>query len=146
VTGREGACDMAVNSSEPDVGPVTGWASLVVLAGVLLAVAGGFTVIQAIYALTGHLFAAADGQGLVLDLTTWGWLHLVLGALQLLVGLAVLQGATWARATAAVVVGLGAISQMMFLPTYPVWSALLIALDVLIVWALCMHGTEVQNV
>jgi hypothetical protein len=138
---------MSVNSSsEPDVGPVTAWASLVVLAGMLLAVAGVFTLIQAIYALTGHLFAAADGQPLLLDLTAWGWLHLALGALQLLVGLAVLQGVTWARVTAAVVVGLSAVSQMLFLPTYPVWSVLLIALDVLVVWALCMHGTEVRNV
>jgi hypothetical protein len=137
---------MTVNSSEPDVGPVTAWASLVVFAGMLLAVAGGFTLIQAIYALTGHLFAAADGDPLVLDLTTWGWLHLVLGALQLLVGLAVLQGATWARVTAAVVVGLSAVSHVLLLPTYPVWSALLIGLDVLVVWALCMHGTEVRNV
>jgi hypothetical protein len=134
------------SSSEPDAGPVTMWASLVVLAGMLLALAGVFTLVQAIYALTGHLFAAADGQPLVLDLTTWGWVHLVLGGLQLLVGLAVLQGATWARVTAAVVVGLSAISQMMFLPTYPVWSLLLIALDVLVVWALCMHGSEVRDV
>jgi hypothetical protein len=134
------------SSSEPDVGPVTGWASLVVLAGMLLAVAGVFTLIQAIYALTGHVFAAADGRPLALDLTTWGWLHLVLGALQLLVGLAVLQGATWARVTGAVVVGLSAVSQMVFLPTYPVWSLLLIALDVLVIWALCMHGAEVRNV
>ncbi len=137
---------MAVNSSEPEVGPVTMWASLVVLAGMLLSVIGVFTLIQAIYALTGHLFAAADGQPLLLDLTTWGWVHLVLGALQLLVGLAVLQGTTWARVVAAVLVGLGAVSQMMFLPTYPVWSALVIALDVLVVWALCMHGSEVRNV
>ena len=138
---------MSVNSSsQPDVGRVTAWAGLVVLAGMLLAVAGVFTMIQAVYALTGHLFAAADGRPPVLDLTTWGWLHLVLGALQLLVGVAVLQGVTWARVTAAVVVGLGALSQMVFLPTYPVWSALLIALDVLVVWALCMHGSEVRDV
>ena len=137
---------MAVNSSEPDVGPVTMWASLVVLAGMLLSVIGVFTLIQAIYALTGHLFSASDGQPLLLDLTTWGWVHLVIGALQVLVGLAVLQGATWARLVAAVVVGLSAVSQMMFLPTYPVWSVLVIGLDVLVVWALCMHGSEVRNV
>jgi len=134
------------SSSEPDAGPVTMWASLVVLAGMLLAVAGVFTMIQATYALTGHLFAAADGRPLLLGLTAWGWVHLVLGAVQLLVGLAVLRGSTWARVTAAVVVGLSAVSQMMFLPTYPVWSLLLIALDVLVVWALCMHGSEVRNV
>jgi hypothetical protein len=138
---------MSVSSSSgPGVGRVTAWAGLVVLAGMLLAVAGVFTMIQAVYALTGHLFAAADGQAPILDLTTWGWLHLVLGTLQLVVGVAVLQGATWARVTAAVVVGLGALSQMVFLPTYPVWSALLIALDVLVVWALCMHGSEVRDV
>lgn len=138
---------MSTNPSEEAPGRVTVWVSLVVLAGALLALSGVFTLVQALYALFGDaVFVQSDGQPMLLDITTWGWVHLVLGALQLAVGLAVFRGATWARVTAAVVVGLSAVSQMVFLPAYPVWSIVVIAIDVLVIWALCMHGSEVRDV
>lgn len=138
---------MSTNPSEGAPGRVTVWVSLVVLAGALLALSGVFTLVQAFYALFGDaVFVQSDGQPMLLDITTWGWVHLVLGALQLAVGLAVFRGSTWARVTAAVVVGLSAVSQMVFLPAYPVWSIVVIAIDVLVIWALCMHGSEVRDV
>jgi len=138
---------MSTNPSEEAPGRVTVWVSLVVLAGALLALSGVFTLVQALYALFGDaVFVQSDGQPMLLDITTWGWVHLVLGALQLAVGLAVFRGATWARVAAAVVVGLSAVSQMVFLPAYPVWSIVVIAIDVLVIWALCMHGSEVRDV
>ena len=138
---------MSTNPSQEAPGRVTVWVSLVVLAGALLALSGVFTLVQAFYALFGDaVFVQSDGQPMLLDITTWGWVHLVLGALQLAVGLAVFRGSTWARVTAAVVVGLSAVSQMVFLPAYPVWSIAVIAIDVLVIWALCMHGSEVRDV
>jgi hypothetical protein len=138
---------MSTNPSEEMPGRVTVWVSLVVLAGALLVLSGVFTLIQALYALFDDaVFVQADGQPILLGLATWGWVHLVLGALQVVVGLAVFRGATWARVTAAVVVGLNAVSQMVFLPAYPVWSIVVIAVDVLVIWALCMHGSEVREV
>lgn len=138
---------MSTNPSQEAPGRVTVWVSLVVLAGALLALSGVFTLVQALYALFGDaVFVQSDGQPMLLDITTWGWVHLVLGALQLAVGLAVFRGSTWARVTAAVVVGLSAVSQMVFLPAYPVWSIVVIAIDVLVIWALCMHGSEVRDV
>jgi len=138
---------MSTNPSQEAPGRVTVWVSLVVLAGALLALSGVFTLVQALYALFGDaVFVQSDGQPMLLDITTWGWVHLVLGALQLAVGLAVFRGSTWARVMAAVVVGLSAVSQMVFLPAYPVWSIVVIAIDVLVIWALCMHGSEVRDV
>jgi hypothetical protein len=138
---------MSTNPSEEAPGRVTVWVSLVVLAGALLVLSGVFTLVQAFYALFGDaVFVQSDGQPMLLDITTWGWVHLVLGALQLAVGLAVFRGSTWARVTAAVVVGLSAVSQMVFLPAYPIWSIVVIAIDVLVIWALCMHGSEVRDI
>ncbi len=138
---------MSTNPSEEMPGRVTVWVSLVVLAGALLVLSGVFTLIQALYALVDDaVFVQADGQPILLNIATWGWVHLVLGTLQVVVGLAVFRGYTWARVTAAVVVGLNAVSQMVFLPAYPVWSIVVIAVDVLVIWALCMHGSEVRDV
>jgi hypothetical protein len=136
-----------MSSIDPIHRPVTAWAGLAVLAGMLLVVSGFFTLVQALLALFDDAFyVQADGQTVVLSLATWGWLHLVLGAAQLLVGVFVLLGSLWARATAAVILGLNAVAQMLFLPAYPLWSVAVIALNVLAIWALCMHGSEVRDV
>lgn len=128
-------------------GRVTAWVGFIVFAGMLLVVSGVFTLAEALYALVDDaVFVQADGQVLLLDITTWGWVHLVMGALQVLVGFALMRGATWARVATVVVVGVNALAQMVFLPAYPLWGASVIALDVLVIWAVCMHGSEVRDV
>jgi hypothetical protein len=132
---------------QPTTGRVTAWVGFIVFAGMLLVVSGVFTLAEALYALIDETFyLQADGQVLLLGITTWGWLHLVLGCLQLLVGFALLRGVMWARVATVLVVGLNAISQMVFLPAYPLWSVTVIALDIFVVWAVCVHGTEVRDV
>jgi hypothetical protein len=87
------------------------------------------------------------GQGglLVFDLTTWGWVHLLLGALQILAGLALFSGATWARITAIVLVMLSVIGHIAWLNAQPVWSVIVIVLDLLVLWALVVHGDEARE-
>lgn len=70
------------------------------------------------------------------DFTTWGWIHIVLGVLMILVGLALMTGATWARATAIVIAALSIIANFLWLPYYPWWSILIIALNVVVIWAI----------
>ncbi|MCD2191822.1 hypothetical protein LQ327_00250 [Actinomycetospora endophytica] len=108
-----------------------------------MAVVGGFGVIEGVLALflpTTYV----QGNGVVVALTFigWGWLHIVLGALVLIVGLSLLRGDVpgWARGTAIVLVALNAIVQLAWLPAYPVWSILMIVLDVLIIGALLATG------
>ena len=69
------------------------------------------------------------------DLTTWGWIHLILGILVAAVGLALFTGAGWARVSAIIVAAVSILANFLWLPYYPVWSLVIIALDVVVIWA-----------
>jgi hypothetical protein len=121
-------------------GASTGW---VRFGGILMAVVGGFGVIEGLYALfLPTTFVTSNGATVALTFTGWGWLHIILGALVLLVGLALLRSDVpgWARGTAIVLVALNAIVQLTWLPSYPIWSIVMIVLDVLIIGALVAIG------
>jgi hypothetical protein len=79
------------------------------------------------------------------DATTWGWIHLILGTIMALAGWGLLSGWTWARVAAITLAVLSATANFLFLPYYPVWSLLIIALDVLVIWALATHGHELRD-
>jgi hypothetical protein len=86
-----------------------------------------------------ELFVTAPDGVYRLDLTAWGWLHLVLGALVVLSGAWVLKGARWARMVAIGLAVLSMIANFLFLPYNVLWSALIIALDVVVVRALVSY-------
>jgi hypothetical protein len=71
-----------------------------------------------------------------LDTSAWGWIHLVLGAVVAVAGFFLFTGATWARAVGIVLVALSVVSNFLFLPYYPIWSIVVIALGVFVIWAL----------
>jgi hypothetical protein len=75
--------------------------------------------------------------------TSWGWIHLIGGVVVALAGFFVFSGALWARSIGIVLAGLSAIANFLFIPYYPFWSLLMIALDVFVIWALAVHGREV---
>ena len=78
------------------------------------------------------------------DVTTWGWIHLAFGALLIIAGVFLFKGATWARWTAVVLAGLSAVVNFMWLPYYPLWGVLVIAVDVAIIGALTTHGRAID--
>lgn len=80
-----------------------------------------------------------------IDTTTWGWIHLVLGIVVAVAGVCLLLGQTWARMTALVLAFISAIAQFMFLPYFPLWTILIIALDIFVIWALAV-GDRVERV
>ncbi|GAA3049446.1 hypothetical protein GCM10020000_32500 [Streptomyces olivoverticillatus] len=67
----------------------------------------------------------------------WGWVHLILGLLAVVVGLGLFTAATWARVSGMVLAGLLIIASFLSLPYYPFWSIILIALYTFIIWGLC---------
>jgi hypothetical protein len=71
------------------------------------------------------------------SLTSWGWIHLVLGVLVVAAGMALFGGAVWARVIGIALAGLSMIANFMWLPHYPVWAIVLIAVDAFVIWALC---------
>jgi hypothetical protein len=82
------------------------------------------------------LFVNVDGYLYTVDLSVWGWAHLFMGAALVAVGVAVRRGQPWARAAGIVMVGLSLLINFLFVPYHPVWSILVIALDVAIIIAL----------
>ena len=106
---------------------------------------GCFNLIDGIAAVArSHVFIA-NAHYVFGDLRTWGWITLIIGALQLLAAAGVLAGNQLARWFAVAVVGLNAIGQMFFIPAYPFWSLTIIAVDVVALWGLCAYGSR-QNV
>jgi hypothetical protein len=73
------------------------------------------------------------------DVTTWGWIHLIGGIVVCLAGLSVLSGALWARTIGVIIALMSALANFVFVPYYPVWSILLIALNVVVIWALAVY-------
>ncbi|WP_181779841.1 DUF7144 family membrane protein [Pseudonocardia pini] len=120
------------------------WASgLIVFAGGLLAVAGVFQIFVGTAALAHDtLYDGAPRYVFAFDLTVWGWVQLLTGVLSVAAGLAALRGQTWARVVGIGLAGLSMVVQFMFLPHYPAWSSVVIALDVMVVWALATYSPD----
>jgi hypothetical protein len=87
--------------------------------------------------------ASGDLYFLQFDATTWGWIHTIAGVVILLAGFSLLSGAVWARTVAVILAVISAIANFAWLPWYPVWSIVMIAVNVAVIWALTVHGRDV---
>ena len=115
---------------------------LVLFASILLLVIGCFNLIYGIAAVANSHVFVAHAHYVFGNLHTWGWITLILGALQLLAAAGVLAGSQAARWFAVAVIALNAIDQMFFIPAYPFWSILIIAMDVIALYGLCAYGSR----
>ncbi|HSK61689.1 MAG TPA: hypothetical protein VK935_21820, partial [Actinomycetospora sp.] len=111
---------------------------------VVMVVVGVFGVIEGLAAMVSPTyFVSSTGTVFVLTWTAWGWIHLILGALVAIVGAALLgEAPTWARGAAIALVGLSAIVHLIVIPVAPVWSLVVIALDLVILYALVTTWNE----
>ena len=111
---------------------------LVTFAGVVMLMMGAFHAFIGFVAIVEDEFFVAVPSGYVvaLDATTWGWIHLILGVVVLLGGIAVLSGRVWGRVVGVVLAVFSAFANFLFVPYYPLWSLTIIALDILVIWAL----------
>lgn len=113
-------------------------AGLASFAGVMLIVVAIFSILEGIAAIAkDSLFSSSVQYAYTFNVTTWGWIHLVLGVLGVVVGIAIMAGQVVGYMAGILVAGLGAIFSFAFLPYYPVWSLLIVAFNVLVLWALC---------
>ncbi|WP_238422854.1 hypothetical protein [Gordonia sp. 'Campus'] len=107
-----------------------------IVAAALLFVAGLVSVFQGISAIANDdLFVVGREYVFQFDLTTWGWIHLILGVVALLIAGGLAVGADWARISAIVIASLSIIAQFLWLPYYPAWAILIIVLDLIVIWA-----------
>ena len=115
---------------------------LVLFASVLLVIVGCFNLIYGIAAVANSHVFTANAHYVFGSLRTWGWITLIIGALQLLAAAGVVAGNQWARWFGVAVLGLSAIDQMFFIPAYPFWSLMIIAVDVVALYGLCAYGSR----
>jgi hypothetical protein len=120
------------------------WGNWGVFAGVVVLIAGLAHVLIGIVALFDAGFEAETetDPALAISYTAWGWIHLVGGGVLVSAAAGLFRGRSWARLVAIVFAVLNAVGAMTFLPTAPAWGAVLIALDVLIVYALTVHAAQ----
>jgi hypothetical protein len=127
-------------------GPPTAWAGWVTFGGVMLIMIGLFQIVQGIVALVQDEYYLVTQTGLVvnMDYTAWGWTHLALGIIAGLTGIGLLAGNTLARVVGVVIAAVSALVNMLFIPAYPVWSLIVITLDVIVIFAIVVHGRELK--
>ena len=125
----------------------TAWTGWIVFAGVILLMSGTFSAVQGFVALLGPdgYYVLSAGSLWLLDVTGWGWWNLITGILLALTAVAIFAGQTWARVVAVILVILNAIGQLLLVPAQPWWSLIVIAIDILIIYALIVHGRELQS-
>ncbi|MFR9801969.1 hypothetical protein ACL02T_06650 [Pseudonocardia sp. RS010] len=135
-----------VTAGQPRVPRRTRWVVVVRLAAVLLFLLGCWNVWDGISALARGGFVVADADRvLLLEATTWGWVLLALGVVELAAAPALLRGAGWARVVAVLVAGFNGVVQLAFLVAYPVGATVILVVSALVVWAVVRHGAEVAG-
>ncbi|WP_405876259.1 MULTISPECIES: hypothetical protein [unclassified Streptomyces] len=120
------------------------WAEgLTVFAAVVLMVAGLLDILQGIMAIAeDDVFVSTRGYVFEFDLTGWGWVHLALGVVAVIVSMGLFQSALWARIGGVAIAGLIIIANFLSLPYYPLWSVVMIAFSGFVIWALCVERPE----
>ncbi|MFJ2112255.1 MULTISPECIES: hypothetical protein [unclassified Streptomyces] len=108
------------------------------LAGILMLVTGATTILQAVVAFKRDSFLnSVTNYAYTFNLTSWGWIHVIIGGLLALTGIALLATrASWARFVGIGLAGLLLVAQFMYLPYQPIWSVMGMALSAFIIWAL----------
>jgi hypothetical protein len=130
----------------------SGWAvGYTSFAALFLITIGVFHIIAGIAGLAkdGFYVTTAKNYGditkyfLEFNINTWGWIHLIAGIIVMLAGVALFSGAVWARTIAVIIAIASMIANFAWLPFYPLWSILIIALDIAVIWALTTHGRDI---
>ncbi|AQS67057.1 hypothetical protein [Streptomyces pactum] len=115
----------------------------VVFAGVLMLLNGALAVLQGIAAIAeDDVYARVGSYVYELNLTGWGIIHVILGALVLATGYGLLKDMSWARFAGIVLASLSLVAQFLFLPYAPVWSVIMMAIDVFVIWALASRQDQ----
>lgn len=118
----------------------TGWT---VFAGALMLIVGSLDALWGLAAILNDDVVLVGGEGVILaDVSTWGWVHLILGSIVAITGLGLFAGADWARLAAIFFVAINAVAQIVWFPAAPLWAFLMVILDVTIIYQLTARWEE----
>lgn len=126
---------------------ISGWTGWIAFAAIMMLLLGAFHAFQGLLALfdAEYFLVKSSGLAVSVDYTTWGWVHLIAGIVVALAGGGLMTGRLWARAVGVYVAMLSALFNVAFLAAYPVWSVMMIAVDILVIWAITVHGREMKG-
>jgi hypothetical protein len=121
---------------------VSGWAlGAIAFAATMMTLIGVFQALAGLVAIfNDEFYVVARNYTFDLDVSAWGWIHLVLGIAIFATGLGLFARATWAGIVGIMLCMLSAIANFFFIPYYPIWSLVVIALDIWVIWALTRPG------
>jgi hypothetical protein len=124
----------------------TAWVGWIYFAGSIAVLLGIFQAIAGLVALLddGYYLVSRNGLAVHLTYNEWGWIHLIGGLLLIAVGVGLVVGKTWALFAAVAIAVLSAVANFLFLAAYPVWSTIMIAMNILVIYAVTQHGKEVR--
>jgi hypothetical protein len=130
-----------------DRGEVSGWAvGFAWFAASMLILIGAFQFFEGLAAvIENEFFVVGPNYVYELDVTAWGWIHMIIGVAVAFAGWGVFSGQAWARTVGIVVALISAISQFFYIPYYPIWAVLIIALCIACIWALAVYGREAAS-
>jgi hypothetical protein len=130
-----------------DITQPSGWAGLAVFGGLMLILVGTFQMVAGLVGIFSDSYWQVPSEELLmpLDYTGWAVAHLSLGVLALAAGVGIAAGRTWARRAGIVLAALSSLVNLLFLAAHPTWSTLIIVFDVLVIYALAVHGDEVRT-
>lgn len=127
-------------------GSPTGWTGWVTFAGVMMILGGTLNFFYGLVAAINDEWVVWTNRGdLYLDVSQWGWIHMILGLVVVLCGFGVFTGNLLARAVGVVLAALSLVANFFYLPAYPLWSIIVIVIDLLVIWALTVHGGEMRQ-
>ena len=127
--------------SERPSGAAVGWT---MFAAIMMILIGGFHAIAGVIGILDDGFYVVTPKYVAqFDATTWGWIHLLAGIVILLAGFGLTTGAVWARTVGVIMAVISCIAAFAWLPWYPIWGVIIIAVDVTVIWALTAHGRDI---
>ncbi|MFI5270494.1 MAG: hypothetical protein ACHQT9_00420 [Candidatus Saccharimonadales bacterium] len=125
---------------------LSGWTGWAIFAGFMLILGGIFQGIAGLTALIRPTwYAVTANHLLVFNYKAWGWIDLIIGLILILAGFQILQGSVWARVLGVFLAVLSAVGALASISAYPIWSVIVIAVDVLVIYALSVHGAELKE-
>ena len=127
---------------------LSGWAvGWTWFAAIMMWVIGTFHAIAGLVGIVNDTFYAVTPEYVFqFDVTAWGWIHLIAGVIVFLAGFSLLTGQVWARTIGVIMAVVSILVNFAWLPWYPVWSILMIAAGVFVIWALTVHGRDIETV
>jgi hypothetical protein len=131
-----------MSRNEPS-GAAVGW---IAFAGILLIIAGSFSILAGLGGIINpDTFVVTKDNVLKLSTTSWGWWHLIVGTIVFFSGFGVFTGNVLARTVGVIAAIISMISAFVYISVYPVWGITIIAIDFAVIWALTVHGRDLQK-